>query len=50
MYFDAATLNNNSLRIITKGEGGLLEREEELPLNHVVEGRVFSVLVNPPLK
>lgn len=49
MYFDAATWNNNSFRI-TKGEEWMLKREEELPLNRVVEGRVFSVLVSPPLK
>lgn len=49
MYFDAGTWNKNSLGI-TKGEDGLLKREEDLPLNHVVEGRVFSVLVSPPLK
>lgn len=46
---DTTTLNNNSLRI-TRGKDGLLKRAEELPLNHVVEGRVFSVLVSPLLK
>lgn len=45
MYFDAAILNNNSLRI-TKGEDELLKREEELPLNHVVENSIFSGLVS----
>jgi len=49
VYFDATTWNNNSLRI-AKGEDGLLKREEELPLNRMVKGRVFSVLVSPPLK
>lgn len=39
MYFDATILNNNSLRI-TKGEDELLKREEELPLNHVVENSI----------
>lgn len=46
---DTATLSNNSLGI-TRGKDGLLKREKELPLNHGVEGRVFSVLVSPLLK
>lgn len=47
--FDAATWNNNSCRI-TKGEDRMLKTEEELPLNFVVEGCVFSGLVSARLK